>query len=158
MKRRLFTVAAVVSCLLALGVSASCVRSYWVYDHVSCGPVAGRSRCAWTAYSPTFQFPRWPPGIPKGASAAVLTSFGKILLERRVYSEEPLREPARGHGWSSDDNAIPSFSYGYAVTGDMNGRGHWTVRHVTVRHWALMVLFAALPAAWLLASSRRAVR
>lgn len=86
---------------------------------------------------------------------AVLTSFGKILLERRTYDGEPLRVAAHGSGWSSDDNAIPSFSYFHAVTGDMTRSGQWTIRQVTLRHWALVLLFAVLPAAWLLAKPRR---
>ncbi len=159
MKRRLFTVVAALSCLLAAGVAASWARSYWVYDQVSCSPVPDRYQCAWRSYGASFQFSSWPPGIPKGASGAVLTCFGKILLEQAVYSEEPVRGTAsHGYGWSSDDNVIPSFSYFYAVTGDMNRSGHWTVRQVTARHWALVLLFAVLPSAWLFASRRRAVR
>jgi hypothetical protein len=157
MKRRLFTVAAALSCLLAVGVAASWVRSYWVYDQVSCGSVLDRFQCAWRSYGASFQFPGWPPGIPKGASGAVLTSFGKILLKQAIHSEEPLRGTAHGYAWSSDENVIPSFSYFYAITGSMNDRGHWTVRQVTVRHWALMLLFAVLPVAWMFASRRRAV-
>jgi len=158
MKRRLFTIAAALSCLLAIAVAVSWVRSYWVYDQVSCGSAGDRYQCAWKSYDASFQFPGWPPGIPKGASGAVLTSFGKILLEQAIHGEEPLRGTAHGYGWSSDDNVIPSFSYFHAVTGDMNGRGHWTVRQATARHWALVLLFAALPAAWVFASRRRAVR
>lgn len=73
-----------------------------------------------------------------------------LAIAAAPYSEEPLPGTgAHGYGWSSDDNAIPSFSYLYAVTGVMSGRGHWTVRQATVRHWALALLFALLPAAWL---------
>ncbi len=159
MKQRLFTVAAALSSLLAVGVAAFWVRSYWVYDQVSCGSMPDGYQCAWESYGASFQFPRWPPGIPKGASGAVLTCFGKVLLEQAVYSEEPLRgKTSRGYGWSSDDNVIPSFSYFYAVTGDMSRRGHWTVRQGTARHWALVLLFAVLPVAWPFASRRRAVR
>jgi hypothetical protein len=157
MKGRLFTVAAALSCLLAIGVAASWVRSYWVYDQVSCG--SNSYQCAWMSYGASFQFPRWPPGIPEGASSAVLTCFGKVLLQQAVYSEEPPPGTgSRGYGWSSDPNVIPSFSYFYAVTGDMTGKGHWTVRQVTARHWALLMLFAVLPVAWLFASHRRTVR
>jgi hypothetical protein len=89
----------------------------------------------------------------------VLTSFGKILLKQAVYSEDPLPATgAQGQGWYSDDNAIPSFSYFHAVTGDMTRKGHWTVRQVTIRHWALVLLFALLPAAWLFARRRRAAQ
>lgn len=159
MKRRLFTIAAALSCLLAIGAAASWVRSYWVYDQVSCGSVSDRYQCAWKSYDASFQFPRWPPGMPKGAAGAVLTCFGKVQLAQRVYSEElPRGTAAHGYGWSSDENIIPSFSYLYAETGDMNGRGHWTVRQVTVRHWALVLLFSVLPVAWLFASRRRAIR
>jgi hypothetical protein len=155
MKRRLFTVAAALSCLLALGVTASWVRSYWVYDQVSCGSTE-RYGCAWSSYGALFPFPRWPPGIPKGASSAVLTCFGKVLLQQAVYIEEPLRGTASdSYGWSSDDNVIPSFGYFYAVTGDMNGRGQWRVSQVTARHWALVLLFAALPVTWVFAWRRR---
>jgi len=154
MKRRLFSVAAMLSCLLAVAVASSWVRSYWVYDQLSCD--AALDRCTRKSYDASFQFPRWPPAIPEGASRAALICFGKIFLQQAVYSEEPLREgtPA-GYGWSSDDNAIPSFSYLYAVTGDMSREGHWTVRQVTVQHWALVLLFMLLPAASLLVRRRR---
>jgi hypothetical protein len=159
MKRRLFTVAAALSCLLAVGVAASWVRSYWVYDQVSCGSMQDGHQCAWESYGASSQFVRWPPGIPKGASGMVLTCFGKVLLEQAIYNEEPLRRTAsRGYGWSSDDNVIPSFSYFYAVTGDMTREGYWTIRQGTVRHWALELLFAVLPVAWLFASGQRRVR
>ena len=158
MKWRLFTVAAALSCLLAVGVAACWVRSYRVYDQVSCACVLDRFQCAWKSYDASFQFPAWPPSIPTGASGAALTAFGKILLKQAIHSEEPLRGTAHGYGWSSDDNVIPSFSYFHAITGSMDDRGHWTVRQVTVRHWALMLLFAILPVAWIFASRRRAVR
>jgi hypothetical protein len=128
-----------------------------MYDQVSCGSGPDHFRCAWTSYDASFQFPRWPPGIPKGASSAVLLCFGKILLQQALHDEQPRRRtPAAGYGWASDTNVIPSFSYVYAVTDDMNGRGNWTVRQATFRHWALVVLFTVLPAAWLFVSSRRA--
>ena len=156
MKRRLLAIAAALSCLLAVGAAASWVRSYWAYDQVSCGSVSDRFRCGWESYEASFQFPRWPPGIPKGASGTAVTSLGKVLLQQAAYSEEPLPGAAsRGYGWSSDENVIPSFGYLHAVTGDMNGRGHWTVSQVSVRHWALALLFALLPAAWLLTWRRR---
>ncbi len=159
MKRRLFTVAAMLSCLLAVGTAISWVRSYSVYDQLSCGPVPDRYRCTWKSYGASFRFPRWPPGMPEGTSGAVLMCCGKILLERAVYSEEPLPGTGpRGYGWSSDENVIPSFSYFYATTGDMNRRGHWTVHQATARHWALLLLFSLPPAAWLFAWRRRAVR
>ena len=159
MMQRLFTVAAALSCLLAIGAAVSWVRSYWIYDQVSCGSVSDRYQCAWKSYDASFPFPRWPPGIPKGASAAVLLCFGKVLLEQRVYSEDlPHGTASRGYGWSSDENIIPSFSYLFAETGDMTGRGRWRVRQVTARHWALVLLFSVLPAAWLFASLRRAGR
>jgi hypothetical protein len=127
-----------------------------VYDQLSCGSPSDRYRCTWKSYGAAFQFPRWPPAIPDGAWGALLTSFGKILLREAVYSEEPLPAAgARGYGWSSDSNIIPSFSYFYAVTGDMTRDGHWTVRQATVRHWALMLVFAIVPAAWMVARSRR---
>jgi hypothetical protein len=157
MKGRLFTVAAMLSCLLAVGAATSWVRSYWVYDQLSCDSTL--DRCTWKSYDASFQFPRWPPGVPEGASRAALICFGQIFLEQAAYSEEPLpmKAPA-GYGWSSDENAIPSFSYFHAVTGDMSRKGHWTVRQVTVRHWALVLLFALLPAAWLLVWRRRTRR
>jgi hypothetical protein len=154
-KRRLFTVAAALSCLLAVAVTASWLRSYWVYDQVACGSAGDRYPCAWKSYDASFQFSRWPPGIPKGASGAVLTSFGKVLFQQALYSEEPVRETAsRGYAWSSDGNVIPSFSYLQVVAGDMNRSGHWTVRQITARHWALVLLFAVVPVAWLFASRR----
>ena len=159
MKRRLFTIAAALSCLLGIAAAASWVRSYWVYDQVSCGYAFDRDQCAWKSYSASFRFTGWPPGIPKGASGAVLTSFGKILLQHAVYSEEPLQgATSHGYGWSSDDNAIPRFSYFYAVTGDMSRGGHWIIRQVTAMHWALLLLFTVLPVTWLFASRRRPVR
>jgi hypothetical protein len=158
MKRRLFTVAAMLACLLAVGVATSWVLSYSVYYQLSCGSGLDRYRCTWKSYGASFQFPRWPPGIPEGASRAVLICFGKILLEQASYSEEPLPAMAsRGYGWSSDENVIPNFSYFHAVTADMSRRGHWTVRQVTLPHWAVLLLFALLPAAWLFAWRRRAV-
>ena len=158
MKRRLFTFAAALSCLLAAAVTASWLRSYWVYDQVSCGSIPDRYRCTWRSYDASFDFPRWPPGIPKEASSAVLTCFGKVLFQQGVYSEQPLPGMAsHGYGRSSDDNAIPSFSYFYAVTGDMSGRGHWTVRQVTVRHWGLVLLFSVLPVAWLFGLRQRSI-
>jgi len=86
-----------------------------------------------------------------------LLCCGKILLQQAVYDDEPLPAmAARGYGWSSDENVIPSFSYFHAVTGDMSRKGHWTVRQITVPHWALVPLFAILPAAWLFARRRTA--
>ena len=159
MKRRLFALAAALSLLLGVGVAVSWVRSYWVYDQVSYGSALDRHQYAWVSYSASFEFARWPPGIPKGASGAVLTSSGTVLLEDAVYSEEPLgRTSSHGYGWSSDDGVIPGFSYFHAITGDMNRSGHWTVRQVTARHWALVLLFSVLPIAWLIASRQRAVR
>jgi hypothetical protein len=150
LKRRLFTAMAILSCLLALAAAISWVRSYSAYDQLSCDSGRDRYRCTWKSYAPSFRFSRWPPGIPEGASGATLICYGKISLAQAVYSEVPVSVTGtRGYGWSSDENVIPSFSYFYAVTGDMTRRGHWTVRQVTVRHWALVLLFALLPAAWL---------
>ena len=157
MKRRLFPIAAVVSCLLGAGVMTSWVRSYWVYDQVSCGSALDPHQSAWKSHRASFEFSRWPPGIPDGASGSVMTSFGKVLLQHAVYRDEPLHG-THGYGWSSDDNVIPSFSYSYAVTRDMRRSGYWTVRQLTARHWALVLLFAVLPAAWLFVSRRRALR
>jgi hypothetical protein len=110
-------------------------------------------------YGASFSFTHWPLGIPAGASQAVLVCNGKILLEQAVHSEEVLPATApRGYAWSSDENVIPSFSYLYAVTGAMNDRNHWKVLQVTVRHWALVLLFALLPAVWLFGWWRRAMR
>ena len=159
MKRRLFTAVAILSCLLALGAAISWVRSYSAYDQLSCGSALDRYRCTWRSYDASFRFSRWPPGIPEWASGAALICYGKIFLAQAVYSEDPVPVTgARGYGWSSDENVIPSFSYFYAVTGTMNDRGHWKVLQVTVRHWALVLLFALLPAAWLFAWRRRTVR
>jgi hypothetical protein len=159
MTGRLFTVAAVLSGLLAAGAAASWARSYLVYDQVSCGSVTDRYPCGWKSYDASFAFPRWPPGIPEGAWGAALTCYGKVLLEQAVYREDPLPgTTARGYGWASDENVIPSFSYFYAVTGDMTRGGHWTVRQVTARHWALVLLFAVLPVAWVCASYRLTAR
>ena len=159
MKRHLFAIVAILSSLLAVGTSTSWVRSYKTYDHVSCGSALDRYRCTWKSYGASFSFMRWPLGIPAGASQAVLICNGKILLEQAVHSEEVLPATAlRGYAWSSDENVIPSFSYLYAVTGAMNDRGHWKVLQVTVRHWALVLLFALLPTVWLFGWWRRAMR
>ena len=155
MKWRLFSIAAVLSCVLGVGVTASWIRSYWVYDQVSCGSALGRHPCAWTSYSASFQAPRWPPAIPERASAALFTSFGKVLLQHAVYRDGVPAGSPQGYGWSSDKNIIPSFSYFHAVTGDMNRNGQWAVRQATAPHWALVLLFAALPLAWLRVSRRR---
>lgn len=153
MIRRLFTLAAALSVLLAFGVTASWVRSYWVFDRVSCASY----RCTWESFDARLQFSRWPPGMPRGASSAVLASSGKIFVERRTYYSEPLAH-SKGWSWASDDSVIPSFSYLEAVTGDVARNGHWAVRQASVRHGALLLLLAVLPAAWLIAWSRRSAR
>jgi hypothetical protein len=156
MKRRLFTVAAILSCVLALGAVTSWVRSYSVYDQLSCGSGPDLFRCTWKSYGVPFEFSRWPPGIPESASRAALICFGKIFFRQGMYRNEPLPATGpHGYGWSSDDNVIPSFSYFYAVTGDMTRKGHWTVLQVTLQHWSLVLLFALLPAARLFAWRRR---
>lgn len=158
MKRRLFTIVAFLSCLLAIGVVASWVRSYRVYDQILCGSEVERYPCAWRAYDVSFKFSAWPPGIPKGASSSILTSVGKILFQHAVYSREPLSGISpHGYHWSSDGNVIPSFSFIYAVTGDQSRSGHWTVWQLTVRHWALVLLLTILPVAWLLVARGRVV-
>jgi hypothetical protein len=155
MKRHFLTVAAILSSLLALGVATSWVRSYTLYDHVGCGSALDAYRCSWNSYSASFPFTRWPPAIPAAASRAVLISDGKIFFQQAVHNQEALPATAMGgYGWSSDANVVPSFSYFHAVTGAMDGIGHWNVRQVTVRHWALVLLFALLPAAWLFAWRR----
>jgi hypothetical protein len=157
MKKRLLNVATILSALLALAAAASWARSYRVYDEFSCGYATERHRCAWQAYAASFQFSRWPPGIPEGASGVVLICFGKIFMQQGVYSNVPLQSmpPLTAHTWASDSNVIPSFSYFQAVTGDMTRPGHWLVRQVSLRHWALVLLFALLPAARLFAWRRR---
>ena len=158
MKWRLFSIAAVLSCALGVGVAASWIRSHSVYDQIWCGSPLGRHQCVWESYSASFQFQRWPPGIPAGASVGVFTSLGKVLLQHAAYGRAAPGGSSRGYGWASDENVVPSFSYFYAVTGDMGRSGQWTVRQVTVRHWALVLLFAVLPLAWLLAPRRRNLR
>lgn len=148
--KRLFTLLASVSLVLALGVSASWVRSYRVIDRVSCASYS----CAWQSFDTRLEFSRWPPALPRGATTALLASSGKISFERRVYHSEPLAS-ASGWGWASDDNVIPSFAYLQVVTADMTRDGHWAVRQMSMRHGALLLLLAALPAAWLIAWSRR---
>jgi len=156
MKWRLFAGAAVLSALLAAGVAASWVRSYTVYDQLSCG--SALDRCAWNSYDASFPFTRWPPGLPAGASQAVLICFGTISFRQAVHNEEALPATAmRAYGWRSDENTIPGFSYFHAVTGSMDGRGHWKVLQISLRHWALLLVFALLPAAWLVAWRRRCV-
>jgi hypothetical protein len=154
---RLFAAAAVLSLLLAIAAAASWVRSYWTYDQVSCG-AADLGGCEWKSYDASFPFPRWPPGMPAGASSAVLICFGKILLQQSTYSAQSTGAPWRGYAWSSDANILPTFSYLHAVTGDMSGKGQWTVRQATAPHWALVLSFAALPVAWLVAWRHRNVR
>ena len=156
MRQRTFAALSSVSCLFLLVATASWIRSYWVYDQVAFGSFPGR-RWAWTAYSDSYPFAGWPPATPKGASLSLLTCFGKLFFHETLYHDDAGRGPAaRGHGWASDDNVIPSFSYFYAVTGDMSGKGWWTVRQVTLRHWALVALFALAPALWLWSSRRKA--
>jgi hypothetical protein len=146
------------SCLLAAVVTADWARSYRVYDQLSCGSTSERYRCAWKSYAASFHFPAWPPGIPKEASSAVLTSSGNVLLQQAVYIEQPLGETgAHGYAWSSDDSAAPGFSYFYAVTGDMSRSGHWMVRQASFRHWAVLLPFVILPLVWLVAWRRRGI-
>lgn len=155
MMRRLFAIAAVFSCLIALAAAAFWIRSYFVFDQVSC---TERFRCAWASFDRDFRFSRWPPRMPDSAARAALTSFGKILFEQRRYRSEPLAAAPGAAGWALDDNVIPSFSYFHTLTADMTRGGHWTVRQITLRHWALVVLFALLPAAWLIAWAREGER
>jgi hypothetical protein len=156
MKRRAFTIAAILSSLMAVAVAIAWARSYWIHDQVSCGSVPGPFSCALDAHEASFAPSSWPPPVPVIATLDVLTSAGKILLRQRVHHEGMLPPPgARGHGWSSDDNVIPNFSYLEATTGDMQGAGHWVVRQASVPHWALVLLFAAPPAVWLIARRRR---
>lgn len=142
------------SLLLAVAVAASWVRSYWVFDRVSCASY----RCTWESFDARVQFSRWPPGMPGGASSALLASSGKVFIERRIYYSEPLAASGHGWGWASDENVIPSFSYLQAVTADMTHSGHWAIRQLSVRHGALLLLLALLPAAWLIGWSRRSAR
>lgn len=154
--RRLFAIAAALSCLIALAAAASWIRSYQVLDRVSCSE---RLRCAWESYDRDFQFQRWPPGMRRNASRAALSAFGKIFLEQRSYRSEPLAGAATAaSGWASDGDVIPSFSYFHAITADGTRAGHWSVRQITLRHWVLVALFALLPAAWLIGWARRADR
>ena len=158
MKRRSLAAISLVSALFLCAVVASWIRSYWVYDQVAFGAFA-HGRWAWSAYSASYPFARWPPAVPQGASHTLLTCFGKIYFHGTVYHGDSQRGVAApGRTWASDDNILPSFSYLYAVTSDMSGKGWWTIRQVTTRHWALAVLFALLPLAWLRASQRRTWR
>ena len=143
MKRRLFAVTAVLSLTLAVVVVASWLRSYWVYDQVACG-----AACAWKSFDASLELPRWPLGVPEGATIAVMARTGKVSLRQATYTDA-MGGPSHGYGWSSDDNVVPSFSYFYAVTGDMSRSGQWTIRQASATHWALALLFAVLPAAWL---------
>jgi len=112
-----------------------------VYDQVSCGSAGDslsmRLEVLWRLV-PVFALAARHPKEPRGA---VLTSFGKILLEQAIHARNLRAGRRSGYGWSSDDNVIPSFSYFHAVTDDMNGRGHWTVRQLPARHWALVAAF-----------------
>lgn len=152
--KRLFTLLAAVSLLLALGVGASWVRSYRVYDRLSCASY----RCGWESFDARAEFSRWPPAMPRGATTALLAASGKILVERRLYYSEPLASSSKGWGWASDDNVIPSFAYLQVVTADVTRDGHWAIRQMSLRHGALLLLLAVLPAAWLIAWSRRSAR
>jgi hypothetical protein len=158
MKRRLFATVSSVSSALLLLATASWTRSYWVYDEFAFGTF-DHGQWAWTAYSASYPFTRWPPAAPKGASLTLLTCFGKLSFHENLHhSDAEGRGAARGQTWASDDNIIPSFSYLYAVTGDMSGNGWWTIRQVTMRHWALVALFALAPTAWLRSSRRKGQR
>ena len=77
-------------------------------------------------------------------------------VRRALGRTEPLTA-ARDHAWASDDNIIPTFSYAYAVTRDMSGTGWWTIREVTMPHWALVALLAMTPGAWLLSWRRQGI-
>ena len=155
MKRRTFAAVSLVSSALLLVAAASWIRSYWVYDQVAFGDFAD-GRWAWTAYSAPYAFTAWPPAAPKGASLTLLTCFGKVYWRETVHHGDAERlGAARGYAWASDDNIIPSFSFLHAVTGDMGGKGWWAIREVTMRHWALVALFAMAPMAWLRASTRK---
>lgn len=155
MKRRTFAAVSCVSSVLLLVTAASWLRSYCVYDQVAFGTFAD-GRWAWTAYRHSYPFTRWPPAAPKGASLTLLTCFGKIYMHETAFHSDAERvATARGHAWASDDNIIPSFSYLHAVTGDVSGKGWWTIRQVTMRHWALVALFTLAPMVWLWASRRK---
>jgi len=154
-RRTAIAVVSRVSSVLLLLAAASWMRSYFAYDQIAFGTFAG-GRWAWTAYSPSYSYTRWPPEVPKGASLTLLTCFGKIYLHETTYHREGERLAApHDHGWASDGNIIPSFSYFYAVTRDMSGNGWWTIRQATMRHWALVALFAWAPIVWLRASRRK---
>ena len=155
MRRRTFAVVCIVSSAFLLLAATSWIRSYRVYDELAFGTFE-HGRWARTAYSASHPFTRWPPAAPKGASFTLLTCVGKLYFHETVHhSDRERRAAARDQAWASDDNIIPSFSYFYTVTGDMNGDGWWTIRQVTMRHWALVALFALAPTAWLWSSRRK---
>ena len=147
MRRRLLGITSALSTLACLGVLASWVRSYRVYDQVACADTLAAHSCSWNAYPSAHQFTRWPPAAPEGAVGTVLTSLGKVSVSWNSYSAAPHRS-AWGYGWRSDTNIIPSFSYFYAKTGDMVRAGSWTVIQASVRHWALATIFSVAPVVW----------
>ncbi len=155
MKRRVFAAVSSISLVLLLATTASWIRSYWLYDQVAYGTLA-HGRWTWSTYGVPYSFTRWPPERPKGASHTLLTCFGKIYFRQDVHHTEA-PEPgssARDYSWASDENIIPSFSALVVHTADMSGSGWWTLRQVTVRHWAIVVILSCAPVAWLRASRR----
>lgn len=143
--RRILTAVSLISLIALAVVATSWIRSYWVYDQLSCGSDQGLRGCRWQAYSAAYNFPGWPPELPEGTSVGVLICFGKIFLRGNRHTDLLPADHSRPFAWASDSNAIPSFSYLYAVTGAMDGRGYWTVRQLSLPHWPLVLLFGALP-------------
>ena len=154
-KHRVLTSASLISLAVLAVVATSWIRSYWVYDQVSCRTDQGVRGCHWQTYSASYPFTSWPPSLPEGTSIGVLICFGKIYFRENVHGDQLPAPRPRGFAWASDSNAIPSFSYFYAVTGDMSGKGYWTVRQITLPHGALVVLFGVIPLATLLQLRRR---
>ncbi len=141
--RRIGTMTVGVSAALLAAVLALWLRSYWIYDQVSWGT----NGWTWIPYPKAYQFSRWPPAAPDGTVWKVLTVDGKLYFNSDSYREAPFRS-ARGSGWQSDNNIIPSFSYLYATTGDMTREGTWTVIQASVRLWAIATILGVLPVAW----------
>jgi hypothetical protein len=145
-KRRLFAIASALSFILFLAVCLLWIRSHAAIDIVCVGRQdAGGIRIEhfdWDRYP---YGSGWPPPKPAWARLTVLSFSGKLRVAESSQLAEPTRR-ARISSWSSDDNIVPSFSYWHSVSPDIRGGGAWLVRHVTARHWAVAVIFAALPA------------
>jgi hypothetical protein len=140
---RALNIASAVAAVMLLGLFSGWIRSYWIYDQISWGAKGW----AWMPYPATHMFSKWPPAAPEGTVGVFLITRGELYLNSYSYSAARLTA-SHGHAWRSDDNIIPSFSYFYAKTGDMERDGTWRVVQGSVRIWAVVLFVGLLPAVW----------